>query len=375
MSYNFLVNATKNRIITELRDAFANHPRYKNLEILNKFPYEERIQEGIILRNATAARMPLSADNFQGTVCSYTTVAGHQGSRSLSVEWVREDSQHLAERMVREDFSSQFTSFPQLNRTILLNEVFVRNHLDLSPAQSHKSIEVYINNDRVFPLLVDAENKQIVLQSPPLANSKVEVSYWSRNLSAPGIYQLEVTGGDPLTNKFEFMLDALLDKQEIIFDKAEGTETTAQLKHFPVWPCSLKLRENDSLLEEHEDYIIDLNSGIITFLHSPPVLKGSKVTADYRIKGLTTGPFDIPCSNYANNTALPGIVIAFGRGVSIDDKHFIVINNKREITAQEFSGKWDMGISLEVYAKDSVMIEEIVDITTSHLLFFRKSEL
>ena len=53
MSYNFLVNATKNRIISELRNAFADHPRYSNLEILNKFPYEERVQEGIILRNST----------------------------------------------------------------------------------------------------------------------------------------------------------------------------------------------------------------------------------------------------------------------------------------------------------------------------------
>ena len=97
MSYNFLVNATKNRVITELRDAFAKIPHFKDLEIVNKFPYEERIQEGIIIRNTSASRMPLSADNFQGTVSSYVTVAKHSNYPSKSIEWVREDDAHLSE--------------------------------------------------------------------------------------------------------------------------------------------------------------------------------------------------------------------------------------------------------------------------------------
>ena len=52
--YNHLVNATKNRIIQELRDLFYRHPTYKNLEIYNRFPINERIQEGIIVRNQIA---------------------------------------------------------------------------------------------------------------------------------------------------------------------------------------------------------------------------------------------------------------------------------------------------------------------------------
>lgn len=375
MSYNFLVNATKARIIQELRDSFARHPRYSKLEILNKFPYEERVQEGIILRNTSAARVPLSADNFQGTVCSYTTYAKHKGSKSLSVEWVREDTEHLAERIHREDFSHQFTDFPQLNRTVTLNESFVADKFNLNFAKSHKSVAVYVNNQKVMPWFVDGERGQIILSEVPLANSTVEVSYWSRNLAAPGIYQLEITDGDPTIGKFEFMLDALLDKEEVVIDKATGNETSARLKNYPVWPCSLKLRENGSLLEEGRDYTIDLDTGIITFLQIPPVLKGSVITADYRVKGLTTGPFEIPRPNHAVNTALPGVVIAFGRGVSVGDKHFIVINKKREVTALEYSGKWDMSISLDVYAKDSSMIEEVIDMTTSNLLFYRKSAL
>jgi len=375
MSYNFLVNATKNRVISELKEAFACHPNFKDLEVLNKFPYEERLQEGIIIRNSSAGRVPLSADNFQGSVCGYTAVAGHSGSPSKSIEWVREDDVHLSERVIKEDFSGQFTNFPQLNITIKLNEKFVKGFKDLNYANSLKDVTVYVNNTKVIPAIIDGENMEIILSEAPLANSKIEVSYWSRNLAAPGLYQLEITDGDPDLNKYEFMLDSLLDKEEVVIEKTDGNETSAQLKYFPVWECSLKLRENGNLLIEDTDYIIDYTTGFITFLQIPAVLKGSKIIANYRVKGLSTGPFEIPCPNFANNIALPGVVIAFGRGVSIGDKHFIVINQEREITAQEFSGKWDMNIDLEIYAKDSLKIEEIIDITTSHLLFFKKSEL
>jgi hypothetical protein len=121
------------------------------------------------------------------------------------------------------------------------------------------------------------------------------------------------------------------------------------------------------------DYVVDYTTGIITFL-TPP-LKNSKIEAFYRVRGVSTGPFEIPTYNHANNTALPGVVIAFGRGVAVGDKHFIVISKERETIAQEYSGKWEMGVSLEIYAKDSHKIEEISDITTSHLLFFRKEQL
>ena len=277
MSYNFLVNATKNRIITELKDAFASHPIYKDLEVLNKFPMEERIQEGIIIRNSSAGRMPLSADNFQGTVCSFTTVAKHSGSKSLSVEWVREDSSHLSEWISREDFSFQFTNFPQENTSILLNEKFVKGRTNLDLATNYKAVEVYVNNERVIPLVVDGANQTITLSEAPMGNSKVEVSYWTRNLAAAGVYQLEVTGGDPTIHEFEFMLDGLLDKSQTLIEKAEGNETSVRLAHYPVWPCSLKLRENGNLLTENEDYVVDLVTGIITFLQNPTFLRNSKI--------------------------------------------------------------------------------------------------
>lgn len=375
MSYNYLVNATKNRIITELRDVFAKHPHYKDLEIVNKFPYEERLQEGIVVRNSSAARVPLSADNFQGTVKSYVTVAKHLHSPSLSVQWVREDRSHLAQKVIREDYSHLFSNLPQHNRTITLTNQMVRSSLDLTPTNDKRAIEIYINGQKVLPSLVDGERREIILSEPPPTNSTVEVSYWSRNLAPPGVYQLEITGGDPQTYHFEFTLDALLEKEEVVFESASGNETTAILKNKPVYKGSLKLRENGNLLNENEDYVIDYENGIVTFLQTPAVLTGSKIEAKYRVKGLSTGPFQINGPNQAVNTALPGVVIAFGKGVSIGDKHFIIVNKERDIVAQEYSGKWDMNISLEIYAKDSHKIEEVIDITTSSLLFTKKEQL
>jgi hypothetical protein len=374
MAYNFLVNATKNRIINELRDVFAKHPHFNKLEIVNKFPYEERIQEGIIVRNTTAGRIALAADNFQGTVTSYAAVAKHTNSKSLSIEWVREDSNHLSERM-HEDFSHQFTNFPQLNVTIQLNEHFVKTKTDLDYADDKRSVDVRINGQRVLPIVVDGENKQIILSSAPPTNSTVTVSYWSRNLAPAGIYQLEITSGKPEIYEFEFMLDAMLERNQIVISNADGTETSAILNSKPIYPGSLKLKENESLMVEGTDYEVDNQTGIITFLQSPPVLKGANITATYRTKGLSTGPFKIPHYNQAVNTALPGVVIAFGKGVSIGDKHFIIVTNRRETIAHEYSGKWDMGISLDIYAKDSHKIEEIIDITTSSLLQERKEDL
>jgi hypothetical protein len=376
MAYNFLVHAIKNRIITELREFFSSHPHFNKLEVVNKFPYEERIQQGIIVRNTSAGRMPLSADNFQGNVFSYVTLANHDKSKSLSIDWVREDTNHLAEWITREDYSHQFNNFPQHNRTIILNNEMLNSRSDLDATQNIRSIEVFINNQKVIPKSVDGNKKQIILPYAPGTNSKVEVSYWSRNMALPGIYQIEIISGNEEIKEYDFLIDALLDREEVIFENSTGDETTYILNnHQPIFNGSLKIRENDNLLDEGKDYVIDYNSGIVTFLQSPTLLRGSKVVARYRVKGLTTGPFKIKSSYQALNTALPGVVIAFGNAVSVGDKHFIVINRTREITALEYSGKWEMTISLDIFAKDSFKIEEIIDITTSALLFYKKEQL
>ena len=384
--FNFLINATKNRIILELKDVLSKHPAYKDLEIFNRFPYTERIQEGIVVKNSSANRMPLSADNFQGTVYSIVTFGKNKHNKGLSLEWVKEDEAHLTSWMYLQDFSPQIPSGYTGIETLIINldEHMLKGGRNLKYADSLKDLEVYVNNSRVVPIYVDGKNKKIGL-SPILPNSSIEISYWVRNTAAPGVYQVEITDGDPILNKWEFMVDALLDKEDILITKALGTETSFQTKHRPIYKGSLKLRENEHLMEELRednsnaataDYIVDYTTGIITLIKIPyPVLRNASVRANYRVKGLSTGPFKIPNANYAHNQAIPGVILAFGRGISLGDKHYIVIHKDREIAALEYSGKWETAISLDVYAKDSVKVEEIIDITTSYLNTYRKEQL
>jgi len=384
--YNYLINATKNRIISEFKDILSRHPNFKTLEIFNRYPYNERIQEGIIVKNTSAGRQPISADNFQGNVYSYVTVAKHKNFPGMSIEWVREDESHLTTRIYKQDFSNSTSPIVGPNNApiqikINIDQNMLKGGKDLSYADDIRNVEVFVNNSKIVPLSVDGEKKEIIISSLPMTNPKIEVSYWIRNLAPAGIYQLEIIGGNPVIGKFEFMLDVLLDKYEVLIEQATGKETSVQLSYSPVFKKSLILKENNAIMTENVDYFLDENTGIITFNSSSTpngevtILKNSKIEASYRVKGLSTGPFEIPNPNYANNTAIPGVVLAFGNGVSIGDKHFIIINNDRILTALEYSGKWDLSISLDIFAKDSYKIEEIIDITTSYLNTYRKEEL
>ena len=381
--YNYLVNAAKERIIFELKTLFKNHPAYSNLEIYNRYPYNERIQEGIIVKNTSASKMALAADNFQGSVYSYVCYANHSNFPGKSLEWVREDESHLAEWRYREDYSDQFTS---TNTLIKMNDNMLEGKKDLRFTSDIRNVDVFVNNERVIPYRVDGENKVIdiinIFDAGKLhLGSKVEVSYWYRNLVPSGVYQLEIVSGDPTIHKYQFMVDAVLDREQLLFEKYKG-ETTVRLDHYPVYPKSLKIKENGYFIDETDpltgesNYILDENSGIITFTNvTNPILTNSKIEAFYRTQGLSTGPFEISYFNVAVNTAIPGVVLAFGHGVSVGDKQFVIVNRDRILTAQEFSGKWEMSVSLDVYAKDSYKVEELIDLTTGYINAYRKSDL
>lgn len=105
---NWLTNATKTRVIRELRKMVYDHPRYRgdHLNVQNKFSFEERPQRGIIVNGASADRVRLSADNYMGRLSSFvmqTTVGAHPGT---SLEWVKENSAYL------EQFSPDRSVFP-----------------------------------------------------------------------------------------------------------------------------------------------------------------------------------------------------------------------------------------------------------------------
>ena len=92
--FYYLTQALQERLLQELRDFWATHPKFPDLvdNIQGKYSFEQRPQYGIIVKTGPANKVQLSADNFVGTVQSFVALAKIPGYPGLSCEWVREDS-------------------------------------------------------------------------------------------------------------------------------------------------------------------------------------------------------------------------------------------------------------------------------------------
>jgi hypothetical protein len=90
--YYYLLQALKRRLILELKDSFARHPVYEKIVpyIQNRYAFKERPQYGIVVKGSSANKVALSADNFIGSVMSYTMLA-YVGAPAYPLEWVKED--------------------------------------------------------------------------------------------------------------------------------------------------------------------------------------------------------------------------------------------------------------------------------------------
>lgn len=105
---NWLTNATKKRLIREIRKILYDHPRYRkdSENVQNKYSFDERPQRGVIVNSTSADRVRLSADNYVGRLSSFvmqTKVDNHPGT---TLEWVIENKLYL------ERFSSRRDVFP-----------------------------------------------------------------------------------------------------------------------------------------------------------------------------------------------------------------------------------------------------------------------
>ena len=105
---NWLTNATKNRVIRELRQILLGHPRYRGdfRNVQNKFGFDQRPQRGIIVQGTSADRVKLSADNYIGRLSSFVMHARVGNKAGNSIEWVKENQGLL------EEFSPKRDVFP-----------------------------------------------------------------------------------------------------------------------------------------------------------------------------------------------------------------------------------------------------------------------
>lgn len=91
--FHNLTLAVRDRMIRELKDYWADHPRYEELSsfIQGKYSFEERPQFGMVVKTSGATNVVLSPDNFIGTLKGYVSLAKVVEKKGVSFEWVKEN--------------------------------------------------------------------------------------------------------------------------------------------------------------------------------------------------------------------------------------------------------------------------------------------
>lgn len=101
----WLTNATKRRVIQEIKKILYDHPRYRadSESVQNSFSFDERPQRGVIINGTSADRVRLSADNYMGRLSSFCMLVPTKGAPCTTVEWVRENFNVLEKVSPRRD--------------------------------------------------------------------------------------------------------------------------------------------------------------------------------------------------------------------------------------------------------------------------------
>lgn len=105
MMMSWLTNATKRRLIGDLRQILYAHPRYRSdsQNVVNKFSFKERPQRGIVVSGTAADRIGLSSSDYIGRLTSFVMLTPYQDFPGTTIEWVREDFPLLERYSKRRD--------------------------------------------------------------------------------------------------------------------------------------------------------------------------------------------------------------------------------------------------------------------------------
>ena len=187
--------------------------------------------------------------------------------------------------------------------------------------------------------------------------------------SAAGIYYIEVREelyewrGVP-DNYLVFYVDPLLsvfDETPVQLDALNysigaGSFHSGSLVVYSM-PGNLRMYEG-------VNYSADPSAGSITL--AAPLPEGTRLSVDYYYAGESVGPFPVE-ENGANNSAIPGVVLAFGRRAYDGDVMAVMVSRRREASTREFGGRFEMSLDLELMARDVYAQGEICDRTLMYL--------
>ena len=370
--FNNMLYAVKRRMIDEVEGAFHEHPAFtEKVRVYNKFPYEERVQYGVVLSNTSASQLRLSADNYLTDLYSHVRLARETNYPGLSIEWVRENPMDVT-KYFTENVSAQLGPTQRMFRT---SYQILSGNGNTAYATNVGQIVVQINGMDVLPEYVNGERGVVMLRSATAATDVVEVSYYCRKIVPPGIYVFDF----PEDNQF-YVAPIYIINKELVLENTTGTEITASLANQNVYPKSdylFRLYRSSTVpivMVRGVDYSIDYPTGVITFLQ--PLDKGYNLYADYRWQptNYVNGPYTFE-PYQENHEVLPGVVLAIGRRAKKGDRQVIIVSKFREDQAMVYGGHWTMSLDFKVIAKDPIQMEEMTDQVVSYLWGTRKNAL
>lgn len=359
--YYYLSREVKRRFIQEMKNIFKEYPGLQKMKVSDKFPYQERPQYGLVVKNVSGSPIPLAGDNFIGTVVSHCFTAKLKGKKGLLLDWVKENSEQVT-IYTDEDLSSQVDG---VNREFTLTYAPTLGSQNIEIAkQGDQAVELQVNG-KPYIVPMSYQSKKVMLASPPSAGSNVKARYYRRGLADPGLYYVEVTATQP--GSATVMVDTLFDYEATIISEATGTESSFQLPHYPIHDRTFTLIENsDFIMTEGVHYTLNKSTGLLTFLPSPedPTEKlrpKARYRVDYRYQGPSFGPFTVKPLT-ASLDIIPGVTLAFSNWLEVGDKQVVIVNSKREEVSQEYGGHFDVTLSLDMYSRDPIQRELIADL-------------
>lgn len=159
---SWLTNATKRRLIGELRSILYEHPKYRgdSNNVVNKFSFKERPQRGIIISGTSGDRVGLSANDYIGRLTSFVMLTPYQDFPGTTIEWVRENFPLL------EQYSKRRDIFPSPPGAYLIEIQSLPDLANNTPGKFTVKPYLTVNGEPLLILTDPAGNEAQITNTP-----------------------------------------------------------------------------------------------------------------------------------------------------------------------------------------------------------------
>lgn len=360
--------------MNELKDSVQNHSLYRDkVNVFHKFGFKERPMMGVVLKNASASRIQLSADDYAGILKSHVALAREKNKEGKLLEWIWEDFEHTTEKVIDEDLSAQVDGSTRMFS--VANTPVVSGYNNTNLADNFRQIVVKLDGVLIHAEDLEGQTGTLLLPTAPASGSTLTVSYTYKTMADAGRYYVEII------NPTQYVVHPLYQvKNEVVIEKTNRIEMSAALTHSSVVTTFLTLYHQKSknfpkvFLIEGEDYTVDA-TGNLTFIYPSPLIGGdpnpeytlrpfpanTTLYADYRWTGTTIGPRSIPEEFQYDNGAITGVSLCFSNQIIEGDRQVVIVYDQRESASQVYSGHWSMSFDVEVFARDPIQLPDLTD--------------